>query len=569
MRLTHLFDQEYVKPTPQAGDIFELELDDNTVIETTIAGVDSEGNVELYLDETAINMIEQRGMLTEHIVKVAGGYELKSKHGNKNLGKYPTKAGAEKRERQVQYFKHMGEEGVAEGFDAYGTSTSNTNSSPELRGVNIPGDMKHPDWKEPTWSFQEVAEKLGVSPKELQQLALSLGNFPKKSEGLKSRYGSKAYYPRSEIKRWVNASDIRNIIKAKQGVAEGTGDIGSKIVDLCQKIYDLGDDAFDHVYHNASTFAKAWDKYEGDLDSIIQEVSPKALQRIYNELVPLAQEEGILEQGVAESQEDSPVANAITRRIMNSRVDLLSKYGPVKIMQAIDDVAEWVGDVDEIGSSDVSAWVRQVEQSLDSMNEAAPTALRWASGAALGTVAGAGGVIMGSMLGGVFAPIVGGIAAWNATKMGMAGADEIWDWAASKLGGGHNEQDFAMSHVRAAASGKDTFEYRGKEYPVTLPKTDVNKAVQAIKSVAESKLEEAKYHGKEVTLGKPVRGGPKKFYVYVRDPATKNIKKVNFGDPNMRIKKSSPKHRKSFRARHNCANPGPRTKARYWSCRKW
>ena len=111
-------------------------------------------------------------------------------------------------------------EGVAEGFDAYATSTSNTNSSPEFRGVNIPGDMKHPDWKEPTWSFQEVAEKLGVSPKELQQLALSLGNFPKKSEGLTSRYGSKAYYPRSEIKRWVNASDIRNIIKAKQGVAE-------------------------------------------------------------------------------------------------------------------------------------------------------------------------------------------------------------------------------------------------------------------------------------------------------------------------------------------------------------
>jgi len=54
--------------------------------------------------------------LREHIVKVSGGYELKSKHGNKNLGKYPTKAGAEKRERQVQYFKHVGEEVVAEGM---------------------------------------------------------------------------------------------------------------------------------------------------------------------------------------------------------------------------------------------------------------------------------------------------------------------------------------------------------------------------------------------------------------------------------------------------------------------
>ena len=49
----------------------------------------------------------------------------------------------------------------------------------------------------------------------------------------------------------------------------------------------------------------------------------------------------------------------------------------------------------------------------------------------------------------------------------------------------------------------------------------------------------------------------------------KEIRKVNFGDPNMRIKKSNPKRRKSFRARHNCDNPGPKTKARYWSCRKW
>jgi hypothetical protein len=55
----------------------------------------------------------------------------------------------------------------------------------------------------------------------------------------------------------------------------------------------------------------------------------------------------------------------------------------------------------------------------------------------------------------------------------------------------------------------------------------------------------------------------------VRDPATGNIKKVNFGDPNMRIKKTSPAHRKSFRARHHCENPGSRLKARYWSCRQW
>ena len=80
---------------------------------------------------------------------------------------------------------------------------------------------------------------------------------------------------------------------------------------------------------------------------------------------------------------------------------------------------------------------------------------------------------------------------------------------------------------------------------------------------------EAEYQGRKVTLNKPTRGDVKKFKVYVKDPKTGNVKKVNFGDKKMRIKKSNPKRRKSFRARHNCDNPGPKTKARYWSCRKW
>ena len=87
--------------------------------------------------------------------------------------------------------------------------------------------------------------------------------------------------------------------------------------------------------------------------------------------------------------------------------------------------------------------------------------------------------------------------------------------------------------------------------------------------LAYADMFEAEYQGRKVKLGKPMRGDVKKFKVYVRDPKTKNIKKVNFGDPNMRIKKSNPKRRKSFRARHNCDNPGPKHKARYWACRTW
>ena len=83
----------------------------------------------------------------------------------------------------------------------------------------------------------------------------------------------------------------------------------------------------------------------------------------------------------------------------------------------------------------------------------------------------------------------------------------------------------------------------------------------------------AKYQGKNVKLNKPSRiakgqpgHGRKKFKVFVKDGS--KVKKVMFGDPNMRIRKSSPARRKSFRARHKCATPGPKTKARYWSCKK-
>lgn len=81
-------------------------------------------------------------------------------------------------------------------------------------------------------------------------------------------------------------------------------------------------------------------------------------------------------------------------------------------------------------------------------------------------------------------------------------------------------------------------------------------------------LWEAEYRGRKVKLNKPMRGDVKKFKVYVKNKKG-NVIKVNFGDPNMKIKKSNPARRRSFRARHNCDNPGPKTKARYWSCRKW
>lgn len=86
---------------------------------------------------------------------------------------------------------------------------------------------------------------------------------------------------------------------------------------------------------------------------------------------------------------------------------------------------------------------------------------------------------------------------------------------------------------------------------------------------ADFRVKEAEYQGREVPLGKPMAGDVKKSKVYVRNPKTGKVVKVNFGQKGMKIKKSNPGRRKNFRARHNCANPGPRTKARYWSCRAW
>jgi hypothetical protein len=98
---------------------------------------------------------------------------------------------------------------------------------------------------------------------------------------------------------------------------------------------------------------------------------------------------------------------------------------------------------------------------------------------------------------------------------------------------------------------------------------DVNTETSTDADDDDFRVKEAKYKGREVPLGKPMKGDVKKSKVYVRNPKTGKVIKVNFGQKGMKIKKSNPGRRKNFRARHNCANPGPRTKARYWSCRAW
>ncbi len=134
--------------------------------------------------------------------------------------------------------------------------------------------------------------------------------------------------------------------------------------------------------------------------------------------------------------------------------------------------------------------------------------------------------------------------------------------------------------IQPKAGDRLSFEF-GEELEIETPilyAEDDNIVVGADDKTFDlyNKLTDAEYRGRKVKLNKPTRGDVKKFKVYVKDPKTGNIKKVNFGHggtsakrKTMRIRKSNPARRKSFRARHNCDNPGPKTKARYWSCRNW
>jgi len=106
--------------------------------------------------------------------------------------------------------------------------------------------------------------------------------------------------------------------------------------------------------------------------------------------------------------------------------------------------------------------------------------------------------------------------------------------------------------------------YNGVKVPLDYP-INVDELIQLHE---EMELDEADKKKKNPPIGKPKRGGSKKFYVYVKDPKTKRIKKVSFGDTTgLRAKLNNPKARQAFSKRHDCPNKKDRTKASYWSCR--
>ena len=144
---------------------------------------------------------------------------------------------------------------------------------------------------------------------------------------------------------------------------------------------------------------------------------------------------------------------------------------------------------------------------------------------------------------------------------------------------------FSGARQDAIDAGEDEFEVDGKKYKVTGSTKKTNESYtmteSELRKVIRNAIVEACYDGRKVTLNKKMSNPEnknKKSKVYVKGDGKyksgpckgqNKAKKVQFGDPNMRIKKNNPKNRASFRARHNCDNPGPRDKARYWSCKSW
>jgi hypothetical protein len=413
----YITEAEAKQHIPQSGDVFAIELEDGTLLETYIMSINSD---TIVLDATPkmISVLREWADLEGEAGEVL--FEGQFKQSMQDAAE-----GLEL-DDFVERFGHLFSAGEAREF---WMAVNDVEDDAKLDETDYQTEIGIVDRGEYDQEGDMAKDDLATIIRAARKLTGMLDDNENMPEWVQSKINKAADYVDT-------AADY--IESNKQGMAEGIADL---------KNIDPGELA-------GSTLGGIAGYMAGD--AVGGPMVGFGAAGVGSAIGGALAKEGMLDNP---GQEDSPVAQAIIRRILLQRTDLLAKHGPEKVGQAVDEVADFVGDVDEIGSSDVSGWVRHVEQMLGNM------------------------------------------------------------------------------------------------------------------------MDEAKYQGREVALGKPMRGDVAKFKVYVRDPSTGNIKKVNFGhggtsakragQKTMRIKKSDPARRRSFRARHNCDNPGPRTKARYWSCRAW
>jgi hypothetical protein len=371
-------------------------------------------------------------------------------------------------------------------------------------------------------------------------------------------------------------------------------------------------------------------------DGVIIHLDEDAMEFLDFNGVLLESEENLNEnEGTADA-----VCDAILNRIARQHSDVLQKFGPQAVMDAAEDLAQNYDDLDEIGSSDVSIWTKQVIQDLEAgmykhLHEntggdidefkAKVSTSEDPFDLVYDAISGKHGetirAAMQDMYDDVvidfrlhpdddFEKIIDKMLDYLDADAVVKEDEQIDELADIKRLSGQEEVDEGLGKallggaaliaaitgvnkmeanhmmktepqlIKLAQMRQEAFvqndEYKVKELDDRIQKTMDHISVtgrpvmgpDGAPIVPGEPIGEAEYQGRKVPLGKPMQGDVKKSKVYVKKPNGKVVK-VNFGDKNMTIKKNNPARRKSFRARHNCDNPGPRWKARYWSCRAW
>ncbi len=371
-------------------------------------------------------------------------------------------------------------------------------------------------------------------------------------------------------------------------------------------------------------------------DGVIVHLDEDAMEFLDFNGVLLESEENLSE----DSDSSEAVYSAVLNRITRQHLDVLQKFGPQAVMYAIEDVASDVGELDEIGSSDVSIWTKQVIEDLESgqyahLHENTGDGVEEFK-AKISTsddpfdlvydaISGKHGesirAAMQEMYDDIvidfrlhpdddFEKVIDKMLDYLDADSVMKEDEQLDELADIKRLSGQEEVDEGLGKallggaaliaaitgvskmeanhmmktepqlIRLAQMRQEAFvqndDAKVKELDDRIEKTMDHISVtgrpvmgpDGTPVVPGEPLGEAEYQGRKVPLGKPMQGDVAKSKVYVKN-AKGNVVKVNFGDKNMTIKKNNPERRKSFRARHNCDNPGPRWKARYWSCRAW
>ena len=663
-----LENQHQVNDTVGLHDSFDLELNEHFVIESGVVGFMEDG-VIIQLDEQALEFLDFSGMLTESLQEVGlKDHEPRKVEGVRGPKSTPFTKNFNNLKAMNKFFDHPDNEG-----NYQIERISKVSESVELNEIS---DEMKARYLAKAW------------PKRGETVPDKRQPFMQRAKDAADRHWDKQ-------KKDNDAADIQKVLDRNPRVHDLRHMSHGEVYDHTQTSDDIRDGDVLHVKGGSAVMFKAWptmvngnskslhsfdtgyswddedlSHYKRAVDiakSLKEEMGPNSTRRSTNE--------SLLAEGSSQG-----VANAIRHRILYSHADLLSKYGPVRIMAAINDRADSLNDLEEIGSSDISNWTRQVIDNLergyyDDMDPESP--VRRAVGesaedsdifakvvksddpfeliykgitgrlgeAARGklqkiydVVARDNGLDPGDDLEEIIDGMIprihelydigfdnsaprkdeldeikklafgrdaleenpmlmalGRTAAFGAARelagnvdeglvKNLAGAGAVIGALAAIAGIDKMEADRLMKsepQLVTLTQMRQEAEQEGDKRAVDALDHRIRVTLNSIRDTGRpvmgpdgepvdprKSLGEAEYQGRKVTLNKPMQGDVAKSKVYVKKPDGKVVK-VNFGDKNMTIKKSNPARRKSFRARHNCENPGPKWKARYWSCRAW